>query len=977
MLRTSLLPFIALVLALPGPARAEGSSARLRLAAVFKETLEGTSRASSAAEAELAKELLDKGFTFVDEAQSRKIRSVTDGGKLLEGGVPEVITTLDADVLIGGVVTIVKISSAILGQKVMRVDASARARVIAIDTGAVLASIDARGEGVGYSVEQAADMAAKKAAEGLTKEILPKLEGQKKARRIEISVTGIPDVTHAERIVSKIEKLAGLSSAKMIHAEKGVSKIEVETSNLTSRQLAVQMDGQEMGLRVTGYSEQAIKAEYDVGRGSKLSLWLGPVKQLGGDKQLAWEGRAIPEILGTSLAGTGLVAVKAAAAPVELGQDVRTWKAALAKADQPVDRTLVLTGSYRASPAKSAGERTVDVEVKLVAASSGALVSSARKACTSAELGTCVADLGGKLSADLRKQLENRRDLFPSGEGGSPAVSTESDPVVITKLDVGNVFPAQMATYADASLGSLTLKNNSSTTFKEASLTVTLQGFVKAAVATPIGEIPAKSERTVPVKLILDRDALVHHDENRPAILTAEIEYGDGVYRSRVTRNAGLVVYARNALSWKTPLSVGSFVTPRADEVLHLARGFHGAIPSGAAKHPLAAAAALFRGMQSLGMRYVADPLSPFGSDSLDYVQFPTETLVSKSGDCDDLAVLYAALGQSIGVPVLLITTPGHVFVAASTGLPKQSGYLVSARPDALFPFDGQLWVPIETTKLDGSFEDAWGLATKEIAKWRTAKDKMAVIDLRKAWSRFPPSDLKPTIGDVAAGDPSALSQKLEQELAHIDAARTRAFEEQLSEIEAKLSKAPASKTDELSIEKAIVLAETGHEDAAKSLLEAVVHRSKGNSSALNDLGNISMIEQDVKGAHALYLDALAHAGATSGIEVRLNAALAALMLGNENEFADQIVACLDAGGEEAVMSLAQGGLGPSDGNRGANEAGLVVRDLEVALGKAFAKAHKPLPAVLRDQEQSKASAAAVTQPVARYLYWLSTSPRR
>jgi hypothetical protein len=958
----------------PTAARAASAGSGLRLAAVFKETVDGTPRGASAAEAELVRELLqaDKGFTFVDEAQSRKIRSVADAGKLVEGGVPDVITTLDADVLVVGVVTVVKISSAILGQKVQRMDASIHARVLSIDTASVLASIDTRGEGVGYSVEQAADSAAKKAAEGIVKELVAKLEAKHHTRRLEISVTGFPDVTHAERSLSKLEKLNGVARAKMIHAERGISKIEVETSNLTSRQLAVALDSQDVGLRVTGYSEQAIKAEYDVGRGAKLTLFLGPVKQVGAEKRNAWESRAIPEILATTLAGSGLVGIKAGAGSVELGADARAWKTALEKVEVPVDRTIVLLGSYKAS-----GKSAIDIEAKLVAAESGALVSSAHKACPSAELGTCVGQLGASLSADLKRQLENRRDLFRLGDGavGAPS-SGEGTPLVITKLELGNIFPAQMATYADASLGTLTVKNTSNRPLKEASLTVSLPGFAKAPVTTQIGEIAAKSEQAIPVKVVLDRDALVHHDENRPAVLTAEVEYADGAYRVRAARNAGLVVYARNALSWKTPDSVGSFVTPRADEVVHLARAFHAAIPKSGEGHPLAGPVALFRGIQTLGLKYVADPLSPFGADSLDYVQFPTETLTSKSGDCDDLAVLYAALGQSIGIPVLLVMTPGHVFVAAATGVPKQSAYLVSSAPGELLSFDGQLWVPIETTKLDGTFSDAWAAATKEIAKWRSSKDKMTLLDLRSAWKHFPPSDLKPTIAEITPEDPAKLSAALERELTELDTKRKQGFETELAGIEAKIKKVAAAKRDDLLVEKAVVLAEMGRDAEAKTLLEEIVQRSKTNMVALNNLGNISMINQNVKEAHTLYRDALAHEAKRKAIEVHLNAALAALVLGNEDEFADQIVICLEAGGEEAVMSLAQSGFGPNDSSRGAAEGQLVVRDLEVALGKAFAKAKKPLPGRLREKDESRAASAAAAQPVARYLYWISTSPR-
>jgi hypothetical protein len=63
------------------PARAGDDAGALRYTTVFEETIEGQARKASVAEAELVGLLLKDGVTFVDEAQSRKIRSVTSAGK--------------------------------------------------------------------------------------------------------------------------------------------------------------------------------------------------------------------------------------------------------------------------------------------------------------------------------------------------------------------------------------------------------------------------------------------------------------------------------------------------------------------------------------------------------------------------------------------------------------------------------------------------------------------------------------------------------------------------------------------------------------------------------------------------------------------------------------------------------------------------------------------------------------------------------
>jgi len=54
---------------------------------------------------------------------------------------------------------------------------------------------------------------------------------------------------------------------------------------------------------------------------------------------------------------------------------------------------------------------------------------------------------------------------------------------------------------------------------------------------------------------------------------------------------------------------------------------------------------------------YVDDPVG-------EYPRFPIETLVDLAGDCEDSAILLAAILSSLGYEVLLVSPPGHMAVA-------------------------------------------------------------------------------------------------------------------------------------------------------------------------------------------------------------------------------------------------------------------------------------------------------------------------
>lgn len=66
----------------------------------------------------------------------------------------------------------------------------------------------------------------------------------------------------------------------------------------------------------------------------------------------------------------------------------------------------------------------------------------------------------------------------------------------------------------------------------------------------------------------------------------------------------------------------------------------------------------------------------PYTSDSVttghdEYVRYPLETLIDDGGDCEDTAILLAALLKELGYDVVLLSPPGHmaVGVAVSAGV--------------------------------------------------------------------------------------------------------------------------------------------------------------------------------------------------------------------------------------------------------------------------------------------------------------------
>lgn len=786
-----------------------------RYAVVVEERC-GSQACAAGTENELLRLLSERGYRFVDEAQARKIRSVTDVGRLLESGVSPVITTLDADALIVGVSTLSAIKSAILGDKVHRAAATLALRLIAVDTAEVLGAYNVRGAGLGYDEVQAQQEAAKQAVRAAVEQIATTPPRQRTQYNYQIEVSGLSDLGSSERVLAALGRSPAVSRLTVLHASRELTKLAVESPVNSARSLARLLATlPDSGLVVYGYTNAVIRAEFQA-------------------------------VQGTAATARG-----------------------------------------------------------------------------------------------QRKPLE------------------------VLELTADNVFPSRMVAYADQPLGRLKAKNRSPRLLRNLAVSVELVGFMSSPVSSGGLELAPGATLDLPLKVVLDRDRLVAHDENSPAVLQVLVEYDDGDLRVQHARELSVVVHDRNAFDWRVPQAIAAFVTPHSAEVQRLARAWTGAALDA---HLLAGPVALFEGLAMTKLRYIADPMNAIGGTSLDYVQFPEQTLAGGGGDCDDLSVLYAALAEAVGLPSLIVTTPGHVLAAVSIGLPPQSARSLARDPSAFLTFRGQLYVPVETTKLGGSFEEAWEAGAKELSRWRGEPRKISVVDLREAWRRFPPANLSSSASPLPLESP-ALAVRVRDALRRLEAARAEALAAERRTLDAALAQPALEKAERrrLKGQQALLFLDEGDLERAREQFERLLLEDGRAPSVLNDLANLLLLQGDTGRARALYQRALTLSKEPKAtVRIRLNAALAAFIEKDERAFGALIVSCLEAGAEEAVLSLATAGFSAPTDTRGAGPSSLEVRDLELALGRVLqASGRRGLGAETR-------SSRGEARPVGRFLYWLA-----
>ncbi|MAE42387.1 hypothetical protein CMO93_01335 [Candidatus Woesearchaeota archaeon] len=260
-------------------------------------------------------------------------------------------------------------------------------------------------------------------------------------------------------------------------------------------------------------------------------------------------------------------------------------------------------------------------------------------------------------------------------------------------------------------IGTLTVSNTGNSIAKNTKVRVSSpNGYFNNEIIS-FGNINDGSQQSKGVSLIFTNKAL--DISNKAEIkMNIKMDFEDKDNRGHSTsRTATFTVMGRNYMRWSEPREIASWITPNHPTIKEFASkataGLAASSDVGTTKNQELAARWLLESMRAYGIRYVNDPFNKEG----DFVQFPTETLLNKAGDCEDNAILYASLLAAVGMEPVIILTPSHAF----------AGYINK---------DGKI-VPIETTSLDYDTALASGLNNVN-----RNKDKMQIIKLE--WNNNP-----------------------------------------------------------------------------------------------------------------------------------------------------------------------------------------------------------------------------------------------
>jgi sugar lactone lactonase YvrE/fibronectin type 3 domain-containing protein len=425
-------------------------------------------------------------------------------------------------------------------------------------------------------------------------------------------------------------------------------------------------------------------------------------------------------------------------------------------------------------------------------------------------------------------------------------------PLEIEVVKLRDIFSNTYKIYEQDGVGRIKLTNNTNKPMENIKVSFSLMNFMDFPTEVKISKLLPSQSEEVTLKAVFNNNILTMTEDSSIQVMVEASYFEDGKKVS-FSKNPTITVYDKHRMTWDEHDRVASFVTPKDAPVMNFARSI--ATQFSETKDESQLAAALFDAMGTIGITYILNPINPYQvslaktettlkTDTVDYVQYPRETLEHKSGDCVDLVTFYSSALESMGIPTLMLEVPDHILMMFSTGINADpDGYTMD---DMYVIHDGKVWIPVEVTVVGKSFIKAWELGAAEYYKWKGKG--LSVLDVQNSWNTFKPATLPNstfkavniTSGDIEKKFPGDFMSVLKIS----SRTKTRRY---LQSIE----KDPADMDAHLQM--GIILAKVGDRAEAMKYFDVVIAADPKNAAALNNRGNVHMLNENFAEAQKDY----------------------------------------------------------------------------------------------------------------------------
>ncbi len=317
---------------------------------------------------------------------------------------------------------------------------------------------------------------------------------------------------------------------------------------------------------------------------------------------------------------------------------------------------------------------------------------------------------------------------------------------VLQSAESKAIFPILATDYASESFGTAIIRNAESAEIRNVEVWFHADGYTSGPLLCgKVPYLPKGSTTTVPLVASFS-DQVMGITENVSVRGEIRIVYELLGEARSASAETTISLLHRNALVWNDPRILASFVSPNDPAVLDSSKFIAGVVRSRARQEldsNLQYALGILEGFRLSGIAWAADAQTPYvrtrqTASAVDYVQYPHQTLAYRSGDSDEIAVLYAAGLESVGVPAALLPLDSEVLVAFKMSRNESTTRgTFSDAADFMF-IDDEAWVPIRVSMLREGFLRAWSEGARLARETEGARDRF--FRIADAWQEYPPA---------------------------------------------------------------------------------------------------------------------------------------------------------------------------------------------------------------------------------------------
>jgi hypothetical protein len=473
--------------------------------------------------------------------------------------------------------------------------------------------------------------------------------------------------------------------------------------------------------------------------------------------------------------------------------------------------------------------------------------------------------LGRFIRVQFLTTLHSRRStqpiiMEPTIIGPRPLEEAADDEYLqISRPDIGEIFPVFFKYYDAHPIGSARITNVAEGPITEIAMSLYVAQYMDNPTACDVSRSlqPGQSARVDLNGFFNDTVLRLEQPTLVSAELSVTFEVDGQEHRHIYTETIRL--HDRNSMVWDDLRKPAAYVTPQDGTVLAFSRYVSGIVRESEVteiSHSFQVAMATHAALNLLGMAYTPDPSSPYRHRetelAIDYLQHPRQTIAYRGGDCDDLAILYCALLESLGIPTAMILVPGHIYMAANLRMTEAEAMRQFHGTEDLIIRNDEAWLPIEVTSISDGFVAAWRAGAR---RWREAVSAGDVdfVVTSEAWEAYEPVGLPASEQQITLPPTDGVRQSFQDQLDRYIDQTLYPMVERIEERMVERGRQPS-----LVNSLAVLYARYGRLTEARSELENLLDEHPGYAPAIANLGNICFLEGETEEAVNYFERALA-----------------------------------------------------------------------------------------------------------------------